>query len=116
MGQRDDVSAGTGDPERFRAEPAGMRKYAREFRDLGRDASEAVGYASTWVDFDPSGGAVFERFVDVTTGMDTGVRDLMKDIHRAVSGTASAILASADRYETLDAAAAQRLDESYWKH
>lgn len=115
MGRREDRSPGR-DPERFRAEPAQMRRYGREFRDLGTDASEAMTYASTWVDFDPSGGAVFERFVDVTTGMDTGVRDLMEDIHKAVSGTATAILASADRYEGLDADAAQRLDESYWQH
>jgi hypothetical protein len=40
----------------------------------------------------------------------------MEDIHKAVSGTATAILASADRYEGLDADAAQRLDESYWQH
>jgi hypothetical protein len=93
-----------------------MRKYGAEFMDLADDAAEAITYADTWVDFDPSGGAVFERFVDVTTGMDTGVRDLMKDIHAAVSGTAAAIMASADRYEGLDAAAAQRLDASYWKN
>ncbi|WP_392543237.1 type VII secretion target [Oryzobacter telluris] len=116
MGERDDLSTNSSDPERFRAEPAGMRKYGAEFMDLADDAAEAITYADTWVDFDPSGGAVFERFVDVTTGMDTGVRDLMKDIHAAVSGTAAAIMASADRYEGLDAAAAQRLDASYWKN
>lgn len=114
MAERDDTTGSSGADEKFRAEPAGIRKYAKEFEDLGNDAAEARTYASTWVDFDPSGGAVFERFVDVTTGMDTGVRDLMDDIHAAVSGTAAALLASADRYEGLDAAAAQRLDESYW--
>lgn len=116
MGERDDIRSGSGPQERFRAEPAGMRKYGHEFTDLGVDASEAVEYATTWVDFNPSGCAVIERFVDVTTGMDTGVRDLMADIHQAVSGTATAILASADRYAKLDADAAQRLDETYWQH
>lgn len=116
MAERDDTTSGGRESEKFRAQPAGMRKYGTEFLDLADDASEAITYADTWVDFDPSGGAVFERFVDVTTGMDTGVRDLMKDIHAAVSGTAAAIMASADRYEGLDAAAAQRLDESYWSN
>ncbi|WP_377640250.1 hypothetical protein [Oryzobacter terrae] len=116
MAERDDMTPSSGAAERFRAQPAGMRTYGLKFRALGDDAAEAITYAETWVDFDPSGGAVFERFVDVTTGMDTGVRDLMKDIHAAVSGTAAAIMASADRYEDLDAAAAQRLDESYWSN
>lgn len=114
MAERDDTTPSGREIEKFRAEPAGLRKYGKEFEDLGSDAHEAIGYAEQWVDFDPSGGAVFERFVDVTTGMDTGVRDLMDDIYKAVSGTATAILKSADRYEGLDAAAAQRLDESYW--
>lgn len=116
MAERDDRTGSSGPEERFRAEPAGIRKYGQEFEDLGNDAAEAMTYASTWVDFDPSGAAVFERFVDVTTGMDTGVRDLMADIHAAVSGTAAALLASADRYQGLDAAAAQRLDDSYWSN
>ncbi len=116
MAERDDTTRSSGPDERFRADPAGMRKYAQEFEDLGDDAAAAITYASTWVDFDPSGLGAMERFVDVTTGMDTGVRDLMADIHAAVSGTAAAIAASADRYATLDASAAQRLDENYWKN
>lgn len=117
MSYRDEYTPGSSAPdEPFRAQPAGMRKYADEFAKLGDDASAAMTYADTWVDFDPSGGAVIERFVDVTTGMDTGVRDLMADIQKAMAGTAAAIHASADRYENLDAEAAQRLDSSYWGH
>lgn len=117
MTYREEYTPGSGAPdERFRAQPAQMRTYGEKFGGLADDASEAMTYASTWVDFDPSGGAVIERFVDVTTGMDTGVRDLMADIHRAMRGTAEAIRASADRYESLDAEAAQRLDASYWEH
>ncbi|MBT9256551.1 ESX-1 secretion-associated protein [Phycicoccus sp. MAQZ13P-2] len=116
MTHRDESSASSPRDERFRVHPARLREAATEFGGLGDDATEAMSYASRWVDFDPSGGAVFERFVDVTTGMDTGVRDLMADIERAMSGTAAALLASAERYESLDAAAAQRLDTSYWGH
>ena len=39
-----------------------------------------------------------------------------KDIYRAVHGSGTAIIASADRYAELDAAAAARLDRDYWTH
>ncbi|MGG5259967.1 type VII secretion target [Phycicoccus avicenniae] len=116
MGTRDDDSGGSTPDEAFRADPAGLRAVAHQFAGLGDDAAAAMTYASTWVDFDPTGGAAIERLNDWCTGMDDGVRDLMADIHQAVSGTAAAIFASADRYEDLDAAAAQRLDSNYWKH
>ncbi|QKE83659.1 type VII secretion target [Arthrobacter sp. NEB 688] len=116
MSRRDESSPSSDRDERFRVHPARLREAATEFAGLGDDATEAMSYASRWVDFDPSGGAVFERFVDVTTGMDTGVRDLMADIQQVMSGTAAALRASADRYEALDAAAAQRLDTTYWGH
>ena len=116
MAFEDDTRPGSGPDERFRVEPARLREVAARFEELADDASKATTYADTWVDFDPSGGAVIERFVDVTTGMDTGVRDLFADVLAAVAGSGAAIRASADRYEQLDADAAQRLDAGYWGH
>ncbi len=92
MAERDDTTSGGRESEKFRAQPAGMRKYGTEFLDLADDASEAITYADTWVDFDPSGGAVFERFVDAhEPGRDTGVRlTLFKAIHAAGQWVAGA--------------------------
>ena len=114
MGHIGDRTTGS-DPERFRVEVGELRKVGRQLRDLGSTGGEAATYASTHVDFDPSGGAVIERFVDVTTGMDTGVRDLMKDIQRSLHGSGAELVASADRYERLDERASRRLDRNYWK-
>jgi hypothetical protein len=116
MSRRDEQPSGERDTERFRAQVEAMRAQGAKWQELGTQGLQAADYASTWVDFDPSGGAAMERFVDVTTGMDTGVRDLMKDIYRAVHGSGAAIIASADRYAELDAAAAARLDRDYWTH
>jgi hypothetical protein len=116
VGQRDDQGSGERDTEAFRAQVEALRAQGARWKELGGQGLLAADYASTWVDFDPSGGAAMERFVDVTTGMDTGVRDLMKDVYRAVYGSGVAIIASADRYAELDAAAAARLDRDYWSH
>jgi len=116
VGQRDDQGSGERDTEAFRAQVAALRAQGARWKELGGQGLQAADYASTWVDFDPSGGAAMERFVDVTTGMDTGVRDLMKNVYRAVHGSGVAIIASADRYAELDAAAAARLDRDYWSH
>jgi hypothetical protein len=116
VGYREDQPSGERDTERFRAQVEQLRALGAKLEDLGQQGLQAADYASTWVDFDPSGGAAMERFVDITTGMDTGIRDLMKDVHRAVHGSGSAVIASADRYADLDAAAAARLDRDYWKY
>jgi len=116
VAQRDDDSSGDRDTESFRAQVEQMRAQGAKWQELGEQGLQAADYASSWVDFDPSGGAAMERFVDVTTGMDTGVRDLMNDIYRAVHGSGGAIIASADRYAALDAAAAARLDRDYWTY
>ena len=116
MSRREDQPSGERDTERFRAQVEAMRVQGAKWQELGAQGLQAADYASTYVDFDPSGGAAMERFVDVTTGMDTGIRDLMKDVYRAVHGSGAAIIASADRYAELDAAAAARLDRDYWTY
>lgn len=100
--------------EKFEIDPAPVKKIAADWLELTTGNSPTA-YASTYVDFDPSGGAVMERFVDVTTPMDTGVRDLMKDIVACVKATAEEITKSATFYETLDAEAAARIDKRYWE-
>lgn len=115
MGRTDAISGGGYKDEKFRVEPGELRKLGDVIHDLATGTSP-VTYAKTYVDFDPSGGAVMERFVDVTTGMDTGVADMMKDIVACVKGSGLELGRAADLYERLDAAAAARLDKTYWEH
>lgn len=116
MGRYDDVPRGGYDDEKFRAEPQPMRDVAKKLEELSTSDRKPDGYAAQYVDFDPSGGAVMERFVDLTTGMDTGVADMMRDIVNCVKGSGTELTSSANLYESLDAEAAARLDTSYWQH
>jgi hypothetical protein len=117
MGRTEDTHSGSGpDNEKFRVEPGELRKVGGLLEDLADGSPSPRAYAKTYVDFDPSGGAIMERFVDVTTGMDTGVAAMMKDIVDCVKGSGRELRRAATLYESLDAAAAARLDTSYWQH
>lgn len=116
MAQHVDAPSGGWRDERFRAEPGPMRRYGRKFQDLGDGAEEAMTYAATYVDFDPSGCAAIERLAQGMIGVDSGIQDLLKDIYAAVHGSGVEISRSADRYEALDSRAAAALDRSYWQH
>jgi hypothetical protein len=48
--------------------------------------------------------------------MDTGVAAMMRDIVDCVKGSGLELRRAATLYESLDAAAAARLDTSYWQH
>ncbi len=102
--------------EHFRAEPGPMREYGQRFQDLGDGAKEAMAYAATYVDFDPSGCAAIERVAQLMTGVDSGIQDLLRDVYAAVHGSGVEISRSADRYEALDDRAAAALDRAYWQH
>jgi len=116
MGRTQDAHSGARDNEKFRVEPDELRNVGGNLRGLADGNPSPETYAKTYVDFDPSGGAIMERFVDVTTGMDTGVAAMMKDIVDCVRGSGLELRRAAGLYESLDAEAAARLDKSYWQH
>lgn len=116
MGRYDDVNRGGYGDEAFRAQPQPMREVAAKLEELAASDRTPQAYAAQYVDFDPSGGAVMERFVDLTTGMDTGVAAMMRDIVTCVKESGVELASSADLYESLDAEAAARLDKTYWQH